>query len=379
LEQGKVNHTTRVVIPTVYRAGCPTIRSRLLPLCRELVPKGFSFDFLILGDRSYEVEPGICYSGYGNYVDLVRRILTLNKHDTDIILASKAYSITGLLGLAVARLKRFGYVLDVDDRTFPSEINKWWRLPLYFQEWLAERMLYFAGPETTVASRALFEYFGDQASYVPNSADIAHFSRERWDSQLIYKKYHVAPPVIIWPAVFFQEIDRRYVLEIFKSIMDTNTKVTLLVIGDGEYLPEIKHRAAAMGLDNILFTGGVPYEEMPDYYASATAGMLPLRNNHYDACKGPIKLYEYMAMELPVIATEIGEPLEMISKADCGILLPFNNPQKAAHLIVELIQSAERLQRYGKNGRQYLNEHHSFPHHAEKLLQVLERAVDSLK
>lgn len=365
----------RVVIPTVYRADCPTVRSRLLPLCRELVPHGYSFQFLVLGEGEKEAEPGISYRGYRDYLELVRRVLALSPGDADLILACKAYSVTGLLSLLVARAKGMGYLLDVDDRTFPSEINKWWRLPLYLQEWLVERLLMKLRPPTSVASRALADYWGRHALYVPNSAALEVFHRPDWDPEFIRKRHGVQGQVVIWPAVFFQETDRRYALEIFRSLAQLGCAATLLVLGDGDYLPDLKARAAALGLENVLFAGSVPYGEMPNYYASASAGLLPLRDNHYDACKGPIKLYEYMAMELAVIATDIGEPRQMVTRADCGILVPFRAPQQAARRIAELLNAPQELRRRGANGRRYLEQEHRFGHQAEKLRELMERAV----
>jgi len=365
----------RVVIPTVYRPECPTVRSRLLPLCLELVSEGFCFEFLVLGEGTETVAPGVIYHGYRNYFELAWLLLNISDQNTDILLPCKAYTITGLLSLIVAKMKGIGYLLDVDDRTFPSEINKWWRLPLYIQEFVSERLLMVLKPPTTVASRALADFWGKHAIYIPNTADLAKFDRNSWNGDYINEKFGIAGQVIIWPAVFFQETDRQYVLDIFRRIQLMEASLTLLIIGEGEYLPEIKERAAAYGLENVVFAGSVPYNEMPDYYASATAGLLPLRNNHYDACKGPIKLFEYMAMELPVIATDIGEPREIISQADCGILLPFSDPQKAAAMIVELVQSSEQLRIYGNNGRNYLEVGHSISDQAFRLEQALQTAI----
>jgi glycosyltransferase involved in cell wall biosynthesis len=182
---------------------------------------------------------------------------------------------------------------------------------------------------------------------------------------------------VVWPAVFFQETDRVYALEVFAALQEMGDGTTLLVIGTGDYLPEIKARAAALGLHNVVFTGAVPYDQMPNYYASASAGFLPLRDNHYDACKGPIKLFEYMAMGLPVIATDVGEPREMVQKAGCGIVIPFGNPHQAASLVARLINSPEQLAACGARGRSYLTGRQSFAAQAEKLQRMLEKALST--
>lgn len=360
----------KVVVPTIYRPECPTIQSRLYPLCLLLVKRGFNFTFLVLKEGSEEINPGIVYRGYKNYIELVSILLRLSCKDADIIFACKSYSITGLLSFLVAKVRRIAYVLDVDDRIFPSEINKWWRVPLYVQEWLADRFLQWMKPPTTVASKALKKYYGGHAVYIPNSADLAFFTKEKWHSDAIRNRFNLDRPVVIWPAVFFQETDRQYVLDIFRRIQDRMAGVKLLVVGDGEYLSVLKETSVKLGLSNIVFAGAIDYEGMPHLYASADAGLLPLRDNHYDDCKGPIKLYEFMAMELPVIATPIGEPRDIILRADCGVLVPFNDSGKAADVIINLLESKEKLAALGKNGRLYLKKCQSLEMQADILEQV---------
>jgi glycosyltransferase involved in cell wall biosynthesis len=365
----------RVVVPTVYRSDCPTIQARLLPLCERLVPLGFSFRFLVHDDIDKEIAHGIFCQAYRGYRELVSSILSLTTADADLFYACRPYSITGLLSYLVAKARGIAYALDVDDRTFPSEINKWWRLPLYCQEWMVERLLKSLRPPTSVASQALASYWGTHADYIPNSADTVRFAPGKGDAGFISQNLWLAPPVVIWPAVFFQETDRHYVLEIFAEISRAGKNISLLVLGDGEYLPEVRRRAESLVLDKVHFAGRVPHERMIDYYASAQAGIVPLRNNHYDACKGPIKLYEYMAMGLPVIATDIGEPAATVRKSGCGIVIPFEDAAKAAEMIIDLCSSVTNLKLLGMKGRIYLEKEHSLDLHAELLEGLLRRAV----
>lgn len=369
----------RVVVPTVYQSGCPTIKARLLPLCERLVSEGFSFRFFVRDDNDRELTQGIFCQSYSSYRELVRNILLLSPDDTDIIYACRPYSISGLVSYVVAKVKGIAYALDVDDRTFPSEINKWWRLPLYCQEWMVECILKRLKPPTSVASRALAEYWGSHVEYIPNSADTTTFAPGKGDPEYILKTHGLVPPVVIWPAVFFQETDRSYVLEIFAQIRRMGKKISLLVLGDGEYLPEVRQRAASMGLENVCFGGRVPHERMIDYYASAQAGIIPLRNTHYDACKGPIKLYEYMAMGLPVIATDIGEPAAVVRQVDGGIIIPFGDPEKAAAMIAEFCLSGDNLKLHGLKGRRYLEKDHSLDLHAGLVGGLLMRSLSKAR
>ena len=86
----------RVVIPTVYPSDCPTIRSRLYPMCLKLSKKGFSFTFLLAKEKTREISPGIVFKGYRNYWELLKEIFNIDSQSADIILACKPYSITGV-------------------------------------------------------------------------------------------------------------------------------------------------------------------------------------------------------------------------------------------------------------------------------------------
>ena len=232
-------------------------------------------------------------------------------------------------------------------------------------------------PATTVASRGLQRFWGDHTTYIPNTVDLDVFSKKRTDVDV--RSQGVSLPAegrtIIWPAVFFQETDRVYILDIFERLQQARERIFLLVLGQGEYLPNIRQAVARRGLQNIFFTGSVDHAEMPYFYGRVDAGILPLRNNHYDECKGPIKLFEYMAMELPVISTPIGEPKAMIEEADCGILIPFDNAEEAAARISRLCKSKEDMVRLGRNGRAYLEKNNTYAKNAEILHVIFSDCV----
>ena len=79
-----------------------------------------------------------------------------------------------------------------------------------------------------------------------------------------------------------------------------------MFIGDG---PELPARAATppQGLDGVVFTGAVPHEQMPACLAAADIGVAPFDlGAHAPLSLGfywsPLKIFEYMAAGLPVVA-----------------------------------------------------------------------------
>lgn len=56
--------------------------------------------------------------------------------------------------------------------------------------------------------------------------------------------------------------------------------------------------------DNVLVTGAMPYERLPDYAKSFDATMIPFRHGEIARTTSPLKLFEYFSLEKPVVVTD---------------------------------------------------------------------------
>ena len=112
-------------------------------------------------------------------------------------------------------------------------------------------------------------------------------------------------------------------------------KLKLLIVGEGDYYLELKDIVKKCNIaDHVILTGKRPYEEIPSLISAADLCLLPAYNNEIMRDIVPIKMYEYLAMHKPVIATK----LPGISKEfgeDNGVLYVENSIQvieKVIHL-----------------------------------------------
>jgi glycosyltransferase involved in cell wall biosynthesis len=65
------------------------------------------------------------------------------------------------------------------------------------------------------------------------------------------------------------------------------------------------------GLANVRLLGPRPYEALPGYFAAADAALVPFRLTPMTHAIHPIKVYEYLAAGLPVVATPMEETAAM--------------------------------------------------------------------
>jgi glycosyltransferase involved in cell wall biosynthesis len=96
-----------------------------------------------------------------------------------------------------------------------------------------------------------------------------------------------------------------------------------VLIGDGPELPRV--RAAAEGVPAILFTGAIPHDRMPAALAAADVGVAPFDTGaHAQLSLGfywsPLKMFEYMASGLPVVAPAVDRIPALVENGKEGLL-----------------------------------------------------------
>jgi len=87
---------------------------------------------------------------------------------------------------------------------------------------------------------------------------------------------------------------------------DRLPNVKLLVVGDGDLLPELRRLRGELGLEErLILTGRRPRDEMAGYIAAADICLLPAHRNVTMEHIVPAKIIEYMEQGKPVIATRL--------------------------------------------------------------------------
>lgn len=117
--------------------------------------------------------------------------------------------------------------------------------------------------------------------------------------------------------------------------------ISALFIGDGPELPLV--RAEASGLEHVVFVGALPHERMPAALAGAHIGVAPFDlRAHKPLALGfywsPLKMFEYMASGLPVVAPAAARIPELVAHGHQGLLY---DPEAADGLAGALEQLAD--------------------------------------
>ena len=145
----------------------------------------------------------------------------------------------------------------------------------------------------------------------------------------------------------------------------------LLIVGDGPERERLAAAAQALGLvDAIEFTGALPPDRVPEQIARMHAGVAPYRGGD-PFYFSPLKLYEYMAAGLPVVASDVGGLTRIIAKAGCGCTVPPDDSAALAAALADLAQEPERAANLGAAGRVHVAAHHGWDRVLDRILAGL--------
>lgn len=145
----------------------------------------------------------------------------------------------------------------------------------------------------------------NKISVIPAGVDLEKFNPQV-DGSSIRDKYGIKKDDIL---LFFMGwiYDFSGMKEVAESLSTTdNENIKLMIVGDGDlYKPLLKMKSEKNLDGKLILTGKIPFEEIPGHIAAADICLLPAYKNEIMMNIVPIKIYEYMAMGKPVIATNL--------------------------------------------------------------------------
>jgi len=126
-------------------------------------------------------------------------------------------------------------------------------------------------------------------------------------------------------------------MEAFSEIGADAPDASMIVVGDGPALPEMKQRYSA---DNVVFTGYLHGEELATAYASANAFVFPSMTDTYGNA-----VLEAHACGLPAVVSDKGGPSEIVSSHASGIVVDASRPEQIAQAMLQLRNDDKLYQR----------------------------------
>jgi len=161
-------------------------------------------------------------------------------------------------------------------------------------------------------------------------------------------------------------------IEAFEILHREDPDVGLLIVGDGPERKSIEHELEARGLrdsSRVQLTGAVDPARMPGLLTSMSVGVAPYPGLE-DFYFSPIKIFEYMAAGLPVVASRIGSISQLIEDGYNGLLCRPGDPAMLADALVRLRDDQPLRNRLGTTARQTVVANHTWDSVVERIFEL---------
>jgi glycosyltransferase involved in cell wall biosynthesis len=162
--------------------------------------------------------------------------------------------------------------------------------------------------------------------------------------------------------------------ELVDAMAHTDTELHL---GGDIWPPELRTELEqSPGWERVRYLGRLERRRVAELLAGIKVGVIPLHpiENYVEAY--PVKLFEYMAAGLPVVATDIPRWREVLEAHDCGVCVPHGSPEQLAAAITALLEDDDRARAMGERGRQAAVERYSWQTQADALTRLYAQLLD---
>ena len=142
-----------------------------------------------------------------------------------------------------------------------------------------------------------------------------------------------------------------YLIDIANELIKKSTKFKFLILGDTlssyvSYEKSMKQKVKDLGLENqIKFLGF--REDVSSIFKQSDLFIHPAISPD----PLPTVLFESLYNELPSVATNLGGAIEILDNGNNGLLIPYNDPKKAANLIYEYCTNTKLQKKHLENSK----------------------------
>lgn len=203
----------------------------------------------------------------------------------------------------------------------------------------------------------------------PNAADITRFDPDKTDRRAIRQSLGVDGRLVCgYLGAFVEWHGIHRFIDAAAPQLSARQDLRLLLVGDGKTRKQVEASLQQHGVSpQAVLTGAVPHEQVPGLIAAMDVSVLPDSNTY----GSPMKLFELMAMGVPVVAPDYGPIAEVIEHGVTGWLFPRGDMQACLHTLLALEPQA--IREVGDRARRYVIEQRQWRNNAQQLVELFQQ------
>ena len=145
----------------------------------------------------------------------------------------------------------------------------------------------------------------------------------------------------------------------------------LVIVGDGPLRGELEHDLRVAGLlRSSVFTLSLPHEKIAGLMHHFDVALAPYPQLDHPFYFSPVKLFEYMACGVPVVAAAVGQIAEVVRHGETGLLYPPDDTDALVSACDRLLADQALRQRLGQAAAKQVRERYTWDHNAVRVVEL---------
>ncbi len=217
---------------------------------------------------------------------------------------------------------------------------------------------------------------GAALEFLPSGVDTEVFAPDPAARAGIRGRYRLGDrPVVVCVSRLMPRKGQDVLVRALPLIRRRVPDAALLLVGGGPYRGRLERLAADAGVaEHVVFTGTVPWEELPAHYAAGDVFAMPCRTHGggLDVEGLGIVFLEGAATGLPVVVGRSGGAPETVRDGETGTVVDGRDVAEVARATAELLADQALAAKYGAAGRDWMVDSWQWGQHTTRLAALLD-------
>jgi phosphatidyl-myo-inositol dimannoside synthase len=220
--------------------------------------------------------------------------------------------------------------------------------------------------------------FGAMAAleHLPSGVDTEQFRPDSAARKEIRTRYGLGDrPTAVCVSRLWPRKGQDMLIRALPAIRDRVPEAALLLVGGGPYEDRLRTLAGRLGVaEHVIFTGRVPWEELPAHYVAGDVFAMPCRTHGrgLDVEGLGIVYLEASASGLPVVAGDSGGAPETVLDGVTGNVVDGRDLPAITTKIADLLANPTWATEMGEAGRRWVSRHWRWEDIAHRLTRLLD-------
>ena len=324
---------------------------------------------------------------YFSFVISSRRTAMSKLGDFDLIMCESPPLFLGYTAMYLARKKKAKLIFNVSD-LWPESAeklgvvnNKFLLNKAYQLEAKIYRRSDLVTGQTQGICKSIANRFpGVKTFWLPNGADLSYYDPARIEKGNWREMNGIKDEDHVFLYAGIVGIAQGLEVILYAAERLKSDNCVFVILGSGPEKERLMQISLDAGLNNVKFLDAVGKTEMPSILKSVDAAIIPLKKLELFKGAIPSKIFEALAMEIPILLGVEGEARDLfIDKGQCGLFFEPQNDSDLVKAIRIMISDKLKMQVMGKNGRKYVNENFNRDLIASKLYKEILSLSSTMK